>query len=87
MTAGVCRGCGCTNERACTLFAGSTGPRRLTEQEIIESQISDVELQAYTFPCCWIEPDLCSACLTGPAPAPLLYGADGEPLQLLRGAP
>lgn len=85
MTPGICRGCSCTNDRPCTLFAGSTGPRRLSEHEIVDAQITDVQLQAFTFPCCWIEPDLCSACLEPPAPPPLLYGPFGEPL--LRGAP
>jgi hypothetical protein len=70
----ACRVCGCTDEKACMLFAGPTGPRRLSEYEaacglIVELQvkISDVELQAFTWPCCWIEPDLCSACLINPA--------------------
>jgi hypothetical protein len=45
---------------------------------------SDEQLQGMDLtPCHWIEPDLCSACVTPSAP-PLLFDRDHNPL---RGAP
>lgn len=77
MIAGVCRVCGCTEEFACLMWDGA----RLTEDDLLrmyngrDLSVPDV--------CTWIEPDLCSACVT-PAPPPLLFDANGNPL---RGAP
>ena len=51
------------------------------DEDLAELHDRGVEYQLT--PCTWIEPDLCSACVT-PAPPPLLYDAYGHPL---RGAP
>lgn len=69
----ACRNCGCTDDAACIVD--------------VAGELVDVADGA-TLPlgcsvCYWVEPDLCSACVSNPPP-PLLYGADGQPL---RGAP
>jgi hypothetical protein len=78
LTIGVCRVCRCTDEAACCVRNGE----RLTGAELQALHAAGVDLATVGAPCTWIEPDLCSACVT-PAP-PLLFDAYGAPL---RGAP
>ncbi len=77
----VCRQCLCTDNSPC-FTAAETGKVYAFEELGIfsDQQLDDMPL----IPCHWIEFNLCSACVERPAPAPLLYGADGRPL---RGAP
>jgi hypothetical protein len=81
-----CRKCGCTDETPCLIdCSGNRGPGK-GKTFADDEEISDEELeQLQLTPCGWIEADLCSACVEAPAPAPLLFGPDGEPLT--RGAP
>lgn len=76
LIAGVCRVCGCTDDHACLLDA-RTG-------ELVDVDAGDT-LNGLVVPCSWVEPNLCSGCVEAPAPAPLLFDADGQPLR--RGSP
>jgi hypothetical protein len=71
--------CGCTDLLPC-IYDSRTG-------ELVDVADPDRPLftpeDRYLVPCCWVEPDLCSACVAG-RPPPLLFGPDGKPL---RGAP
>lgn len=74
-----CRVCGCTDNSPC--FTDVHGERHTLESlaAFSDEVLGSVELT----PCCWIELNLCSACVQ-PGTAPLLFGPDGKPL---RGAP
>jgi hypothetical protein len=75
MIAGVCRGCGCTDERGCIV----DGAGQVVDVLGPEGVIGDGTLpDGYTV-CHWIEPDLCSACVEGAAP-PMLFDAAGNPI-------
>jgi hypothetical protein len=74
MIAGVCRMCGCTHDQGCVVDP---------DGNVVELDAGETLPPGYSI-CTWIEPDLCSACVQPPAPAPLLYDAYGNPL---RGAP
>lgn len=76
----VCRQCGCTESSPC--FIDEKGQSHTLEGLGV---FSDAELEDMPLTLChWVEFNLCSGCVERPAPAPLLYGADGRPL---RGAP
>ena len=74
MTDGVCRRCGCTEDDRCVVDG--------------HGNVVDVD-DGDTLPdgagvCSLVEPDLCSACVEAPAPAPMNFDGAGKPL---RGAP
>lgn len=73
----ICRVCGCTDGEAC--LVDDAGVRFVDDGAKSDVELEQLELT----PCSWIEFDLCSACVQGPAPA-LLVDQYGKPL---RGAP
>jgi hypothetical protein len=72
-----CRVCDCSDFEPCLL--DDDGVRFIDDDTRTDDEIERLELT----PCSWIEFDLCSACVQGPAPA-LLVDQYGNPL---RGAP
>jgi len=76
---GVCRVCGCSDSTPCFSRPDGKVYRHREIDQLTDQQLDVVDMA----PCAWIEPDLCSACVT-PAVAPMLVDGHGNPL---RGAP
>jgi hypothetical protein len=73
----TCKVCGCSELQPC--LVDDAGARFVDDGTRTDAELEQLEVT----PCSWIEFDLCSACVQGPAPA-LLVDQYGNPL---RGAP